>query len=141
MRGGTYQASLEPLASITCERIGILPPLVPHVEPLSDARTPLADFFSILLDLELRFVQTGVDPPAREQIVMPAIFHQSAAIQDQNPIDIMECGQPMGDDEGGAPSGQFGQRFTDFHFCFRINVGGRFVEDHDGGIFQQHPRD
>jgi hypothetical protein len=26
-----------------------LPPLVPYVEPLSDARTPLGDFFSILL--------------------------------------------------------------------------------------------
>jgi len=47
-RGGTYQASLEPLASITCERISSLPPQVPRVEPLSDARTPLAGFFSIL---------------------------------------------------------------------------------------------
>ena len=28
-RGGTYQASLEPLASITCERIGPLPPVFP----------------------------------------------------------------------------------------------------------------
>ena len=49
-RGGTYRASLDPLASITCERIGFLPPLVPYVEPLSDARTKLADFFSILLN-------------------------------------------------------------------------------------------
>src|SRR5947199_2602161 len=27
-RGGTYQASLDPLASITCERIGTLPPVL-----------------------------------------------------------------------------------------------------------------
>jgi hypothetical protein len=52
-RGGTYQASLEPLASIRCEWIGTLPPLIPYVEPLSDARTPLADFFSILLEERL----------------------------------------------------------------------------------------
>jgi len=31
-----------------------LPLLAPHVEPLSDARTPLADFFSILLGLQDR---------------------------------------------------------------------------------------
>ena len=50
-RGGTYQASLEPLASITCERIVTLPPvgLDRYVEGLNDARTLLADFFSALL--------------------------------------------------------------------------------------------
>jgi hypothetical protein len=47
-RGGTYQASLEPLASITCERIGTLPPPW-YVEALSDARTMLADFINSLL--------------------------------------------------------------------------------------------
>ena len=40
---------------------GKSPPVLPtsekpllNVEPLSDARTPLADFFSILLDIDLR---------------------------------------------------------------------------------------
>jgi hypothetical protein len=53
-RGGTYQASLEPLASITCERIVTLPPVsfVRYVEGPSDARTQLAAFFNILLGLE-----------------------------------------------------------------------------------------
>jgi len=50
-RGGTYQALLEQLASITCERIVTLPPVVlgRYVEGLNDARTTLADFFSVLL--------------------------------------------------------------------------------------------
>jgi hypothetical protein len=49
-RGGTYQASLEPLASITCERIVTLPPvgLGRYVEGLNDARTTLAGFFNSL---------------------------------------------------------------------------------------------
>jgi hypothetical protein len=48
--GGTYQSSLEPLASIKCERIVTLPPvsLDRYVEALSDARTKVADFFSVL---------------------------------------------------------------------------------------------
>src|SRR5262245_44325519 len=37
-RGGTYQASLEPLASIKCERIGILPP-VKYATQLKDCFT------------------------------------------------------------------------------------------------------
>jgi hypothetical protein len=65
-RGGTYHASLEPLASITCERIGSLPPLARYVEPLSDARTPLADFFSILL--ENTYKSAGILPEARSEI-------------------------------------------------------------------------
>src|SRR4029078_9096482 len=44
-RGGTYQASLEPLASINCERIGILPPVNGLVEPLSDASTSADSLF------------------------------------------------------------------------------------------------
>ena len=47
-RRGTYQASLDLLASINCERTGIASSKS-YVEPLSDARTPLADVFSILL--------------------------------------------------------------------------------------------
>jgi len=49
-RGGTYQASLEPLASITCERIGSLPPVCSdrYIEDVSAARTKLAIFFNIL---------------------------------------------------------------------------------------------
>ncbi|MEK7294162.1 MAG: hypothetical protein AAB049_04215, partial [Nitrospirota bacterium] len=46
-RGGTYQALLEPLASIMCERIVALPPVsfARYVEGPSDARTKLAAFF------------------------------------------------------------------------------------------------
>ena len=49
---GTYQASLVPVASITCERGVILPPVGfdSYVEPPSDVRTKLAGFFNILPD-------------------------------------------------------------------------------------------
>jgi len=41
-----------------------LPLLAPYVEPLSDARTPLGDFFSILREREERDAKKGlwVDP-------------------------------------------------------------------------------
>lgn len=57
-RGGTYQASLELLAPIRCERRVTLPQVPPpNVEPLSDARTKLEDFFNILLGLHQHFDQ------------------------------------------------------------------------------------
>ncbi len=46
-----------------------------YVEGPRDARTKLAVFFSILLHLELRFVQTGIDPSATEQLIVPTILH------------------------------------------------------------------
>lgn len=45
-----HQASLEPLASMLCERIVTLPSAgCSYGQPLSEARTRLADYFNILL--------------------------------------------------------------------------------------------
>jgi hypothetical protein len=68
-RGGTYQASLEPLVSITCERIITLPPgiLDRYVEDLNDARTPLAAFFNSLLVIGGVRGHEGPSDPARDQ--------------------------------------------------------------------------
>ena len=70
-RGGTYQASLEPLASITCERIVTLPPvgLDRYGEGLNDARTKLAEFFSMLLEVE-SYLRIGV----AEMFANPHLF-------------------------------------------------------------------
>jgi hypothetical protein len=48
-RGGTYQASLEPLASITCERIVTLPPvgLDRYVEDVNEARNEAGGLFQL----------------------------------------------------------------------------------------------
>ena len=80
--GGTYQASLDPLAAITCERIGSLPPQVPRVEPLSHARTPLAGFFSILLDGGLECFLKVIIEPAVFLFCHEVVPHHS----DQEPL-------------------------------------------------------
>ena len=49
-RGGTYQALLEPLALIKCERIGLPPPVTLHVEGLSDARALMTVFINSRLE-------------------------------------------------------------------------------------------
>jgi hypothetical protein len=46
-RGGTYQASLEPLASINCERIGILPPVNRLVERFERRENKAGEPFSV----------------------------------------------------------------------------------------------
>lgn len=55
---------LEPLASITCERIGSFPSPYVHVEGLNDARTKLADFFNILLQIARATLHYGGRSPA-----------------------------------------------------------------------------
>jgi hypothetical protein len=52
-RGGTYRTSCGPFAHTIWSRRTEKPLQHSHVEPLSDARTPLADFVSILLDHRL----------------------------------------------------------------------------------------
>ena len=50
-----------------------------YVEPLSDARTPLADFFSILLDgrlVQTNGVEVVVQSGTLHQLRMGALFHQ-----------------------------------------------------------------
>lgn len=47
-RGGTYQTLPDPLSSITCERMGILPSLFLYVEPLNEAIRQLAAILKIL---------------------------------------------------------------------------------------------
>ena len=90
--------------------------LVPYGEPLSDARTPLADFFRILLLLAGGWVYSALvepstttdidllillDPPSREQIraLVSSLF--DSTIIHPNPMalqgisDLANCGNPL----------------------------------------------
>ncbi len=44
------------------------------------------------LDLELGFVESGIDSSMAEQVIMSTLFHQPPTIEHQDPVDIMECG-------------------------------------------------
>ena len=95
-----------------------------YVELFHDARTMLADFFSILLNFKLGLIQPRIHPaPFHEGLVVafldnrPALYHDDA-------IHVMERGQAVSNDESRSPLGQIVQGFTDFHFGFSVDIGG-----------------
>ena len=111
-----------------------------YVEPMCDARTKLAVFFTILLDLELGIIQASIDPADPHEFLMVTLFDDGAMLHHNDAIDVMERRQAMRNDEGRSPLRQIVQSFANLHLGFRIDIGRRFIEDHDGWILQQHTR-
>src|SRR5699024_3475408 len=52
--------------------------------------------------LELAVVQLGVEAPLLEELVVGAAFHNVPLPQDQDEVCVLDGGQAVGDDEGGA---------------------------------------
>ena len=64
-----------------------------------------------------------------------------AAVQDENQVCILDGGDALGDDELRRLRDLGAQRSADLRVGFRIDGGGRIVEDQDLRLFQQRPRD
>lgn len=60
-----------------------------YVERFCDARTPLADIFSILLNLELRFIEPRIDPAAFHEGVVIAFFDNGPMFYDDDAVHIV----------------------------------------------------
>ena len=73
-----------------------------YVEPLCNARTKLAVFFTILLDLELGIIQAGIDPADPHEFLMTALFDDGAMLHHNDAIDVMERRQAMCNNKRGA---------------------------------------
>ena len=65
----------------------------------------------------------------------PALFHAADA------VGVLNGGQPVGDDENGPVFPQLVEGRLDLRLGFVVQRTGGFVEDQDGGIFQEDPGD
>ncbi len=72
---------------------------------------------------------------------MPAYFDHTTSGQDDDPVGSLDRGEPMGDHKRGPVFHEIGQGHLDHALRFRIQRRGGLVEDEDGGITQQRPRD
>ena len=59
-------------------------------------------------------------------------------LQDNNLIGIFDGGQTMCDDQQRFPFCQSSDGLLDFFFVLLIGERGCLVQNHDGGIFQNH---
>ena len=72
---------------------------------------------------------------------MHSLLHDPATVHDNDPVHIVQRGQAMRNNEGGAASGQIVERFPDFDLGLSIDVRRGFVKDDQRRIFQQHACD
>ena len=71
---------------------------------------------------------------------MRADFPDAAVVQDNDPVCILHCGKAMRDDDRRAVGHQFFKRIPNQHLCFRVDAGGRFIQDQDFRVVGQGTR-
>ena len=74
-----------------------------------------------------------------EFIVLPVLCN-AVFRDDEDAIRIADCSQPVCDDECRPVFCQFSKRLLDDPFRLGIESGRRFIQNEDGWIFQEHPR-
>src|SRR5688572_9864796 len=67
---------------------------------------PARKAWRIVSHLKLRIVEPRIETPDPHKVLVHALFDHPSPLNDHDAIDIMERGQPMGDNEGGSPRHQ-----------------------------------
>ena|ERR1051325_1635256 len=72
---------------------------------------------------------------------MRAAFHDLPLAQNKDLIGIADGAEAVSDDKARSPRRQALERLLDQPFGGGIDARGRFVQDENGRVFQQSPRD
>src|SRR5699024_2117343 len=72
---------------------------------------------------------------------MGTLFQNVAVFHVEDDVCVPYGGQPVGDDERGAPLHQFGQGVLDELFGVGVHVAGGLVQNHDFGVGGHGPGD
>ena len=75
------------------------------------------------------------------QFLMGTPFGNAVVRDDQDLIRPVDGGEPVGDGDGGAVFGEFVQALLDPAFAFVVQGAGRFIQDQDGRVLQEHAGD
>ena len=83
------------------------------------------------------FGELGIEAVLGEEIGVGALFDDAALVEDVDAVGIADGGEAVGDDDGAAVLHEGVEGFLNEAFCFRIDGSGGFVEEEDGGIFEE----
>src|SRR5436190_5294107 len=90
---------------------------------------------------ELRLGQRSESAAAVDQLIEAAGLDDAAVVEHQNARGVAHRGQPVGDHKGGALLHQFVKRRLHLQLGGGVERAGRLVEDQNGRVFHQRPRD
>ena len=69
-----------------------------------------------------------------QQFLMIALLHDLALGQQDDVVRVLDGGKPVGHNQHGTDVLHFFQRILNQQLRFRVDVGGGFVQNHDGGL-------
>ena len=84
----------------------------------------------------LQHVQLMISALFVQQLLMRALLNDLAAGQQNNVIRMLNGGKAMGHDQHSADILDLFQGILDQDLCLRVDIGGGFVQDHDGRLVQ-----
>ena len=83
----------------------------------------------------------GVAATEGEEFVVASAFNDPAVFEDEDLVGVADRGEAVSDDEAGALDHEAVEGFLDEAFRLGIDAGGGFIEDEDGGIFEESAGD
>ena len=98
-----------------------------------------AALYGHLLRAALCLVDFLIDAAAALQLLVGALLHDSAPIQNDDLVRGGEGGDPVGDQNDTGLSEAFGDCLPDPGIGLGVHSGEGIVEDHNGGVLGQHP--
>lgn len=77
-----------------------------------------------------------IQPICRHERLMIATFRNSAIINDQNLVRLLNSVEPMRDDQKRLSSDKFRDCCLNMALVIRVNTCCRLIQDYDGSVFQ-----
>ena len=86
---------------------------------------------------EIRVVERGVMSALGEQTFVVPLLDDRAFFHHHDAVGGFDGGQPVRDQDAGGMFQDQVQRLLDLPFGERVDAGGGFVQDEDGGLLHQ----
>ena len=72
---------------------------------------------------------------------MRALFDDAAFVENDDLVGLEDSVEAVGDGDDSAALHQFARGFFEQGFGFGVEAGGGFIEDEDGGVFEESARE
>ena len=115
-------------------------PMPPHFQYRSDGNE-VCNLTHLYLQFPpgntfLYIPQMSIKSVLIDKLIVCAFFFYPSIIQDDYPVGILDCFEPVGNGNDGASFNQRVDGFLYLHLIFRVERGGSFIQQDDLCVFQ-----
>ena len=79
----------------------------------------------------LQAIHLVIDSSQGQEFLMGSTLDDAPLVQDINAVGVLNGRKAMSDGNGRPPLPHFSQRILNQAFCFRVNIGCRFIQNQD----------